>query len=46
MKHMLVATLALAIFPSTYAEDRGKLIFEDKFDRNESQETKEEIGNG
>ena len=45
MKHILVAALALAIFPSAYAEDRGKLIFEDKFDRNESQETTEEIGN-
>lgn len=27
-------------------DDRGKLIFEDNFDRNESQETKDEIGNG
>ena len=51
MKHILVA--ALALFPPItcllslgYAEDRGKLIFEDKFDRNESQETTEEIGNG
>ncbi|WP_145232546.1 LamG domain-containing protein [Gimesia algae] len=28
------------------AEDRGKLIFEDDFERNESQETKDEIGKG
>jgi hypothetical protein len=45
MKHILVATLALAVLPSSYAEDRGKLIFEDRFERNESQETTEEIGN-
>ena len=43
MKHILVATLAL--LSPAHAEDRGKLIFEDKFDRNESQETTEEIGN-
>ncbi len=51
MKHILAATLALLspvsrILSPAHAEDRGKLIFEDKFDRNESQETKEEIGNG
>lgn len=46
MKHILIVTLALAILPSASAEDRGKLIFEDKFDRNESQETTDEIGNG
>ena len=45
MKHILNATLALAIITSAYAEDGAKLIFEDKFDRNESQESKEEIGN-
>jgi hypothetical protein len=39
----LVLVLTLAVLPSAYAE---KLIFEDKFDRNESQETTEEIGNG
>jgi hypothetical protein len=37
----LVFALTLAVLPSAYAE---KLIFEDKFDRNESQETTEEIG--
>ncbi|GDY20310.1 hypothetical protein LBMAG56_16550 [Verrucomicrobiota bacterium] len=51
MKHILLATLALlspvaCILSPAHAEDRGKLIFEDKFDRNESQETTEEIGNG
>lgn len=51
MKHILVAALALlspvtCLLSPAHAEDRGKLIFEDKFDRNESQETTEEIGNG
>ncbi len=46
MNYIVIASLALAIHPSAYAEDRGKLVFEDKFDRNESQETTEEIGNG
>lgn len=45
MKHIFVVALALAVLPSAYSEDRGKLIFEDTFDRNESQETTEEIGN-
>ena len=42
MKSLIVA-LTLAVLPSAFA---GKLIFEDKFDRNESQEATEEIGNG
>lgn len=46
MKHILVATLALAVLPSAHAEDRGKLVFEDTFDRNEAQEATEDIGNG
>ena len=51
MKHIRVTVLALlspvaCILSPAHAEDRGKLIFEDKFDRNESQEAKEEIGNG
>ena len=46
MKHSLLAALAFVHLSSAYAEDYGKLIFEDKFDRNESQETAEEIGNG
>ena len=46
MKNILIASLVLAILPTVHAEDRGKLVFEDKFDRNESQEATEEIGNG
>lgn len=46
MKHILIATLALLVLTSAYGEDRGKLAFEDKFDRNEPQEVTEEIGNG
>ncbi len=46
MKLSLVTILALAALPSLYADDRGKLVFEDKFDRNESQETTEEIVDG
>ena len=46
MKHILVTILAFAVLPSVNADDRGKLIFEDKFERNETQETTEEIGVG
>lgn len=46
MKHIRLVALAFVHLSSVYAEDRGKLIFEDKFDRNESQETTEEVGNG
>ncbi|MEY3852370.1 MAG: hypothetical protein RI910_1350 [Verrucomicrobiota bacterium] len=46
MKQILLAVLAFVHLPSVYAVERGKLIFEDKFDRNESQETTEEVGNG
>lgn len=46
MKKILIASLVLAILTDVHAEDRGKLVFEDKFDRNESQEATEEIGNG
>ncbi len=45
MRQIAVATLALAVLSSAYAEDRSKLVFEDKFDRSESQETTEDIGN-
>tara|TARA_R110002095_G_scaffold214531_1_gene206693 strand:- start:1195 stop:1923 length:729 start_codon:yes stop_codon:yes gene_type:complete len=31
---------------AVFADDRGTLIFEDDFERNESQETKDEIGKG
>jgi len=39
----LIVALTLAVLPSVHAE---KLIFEDKFDRSESQEANEEIGGG
>ena len=46
----LVATRRVDGLASTslrvLADEKGKLIFEDSFDRNESQETKDEIGNG
>ena len=34
------------ISPALYAQERGTLIFQDDFERSESQETKDEIGNG
>jgi len=46
MKYILIASIALAILPTVHAEDRCKLVLEDNFDRNESQEATEEIGNG
>ena len=48
MKHQLIATLALTTTLSSalVADDRGTLIFEDDFERNESQEATDEIGNG
>ena len=46
MKTKLIATLALTLTTGLFAAEHGKLIFEDSFDRNESQETKDEIGNG
>lgn len=51
MKMMAIAgrVLTLAAFMGTIAlaaDDPGKLIFEDDFERNESQEKKDEIGNG
>jgi len=44
-KHPLVTVSLLLLSASLYADNRGKLIFEDDFQRNESQETKEEVGN-
>ena len=39
--------MATWLFISTLqAEERGRLIFEDNFNRNELQEDKEEVGNG
>lgn len=51
MKTELFATLlflfsAVAIPASLHADDRGTLIFADDFERSESQETKDEVGNG
>ncbi|WP_409996683.1 hypothetical protein [Gimesia aquarii] len=42
----MVWAIVLFISPALLAEERGTLIFEDDFERNESQETKDEIGNG
>ncbi len=38
--------LVLCLTVPVFAEDRGKLIFEDDFERNESQDIKDEIGKG
>ncbi|WP_291174675.1 family 16 glycoside hydrolase [Gimesia sp.] len=38
--------LLFCLSSSLLAEDHGKLIFQDDFERNESQETKDEIGKG
>ncbi len=46
MNKTLITTLALTLSSTLFAADRGTLIFEDDFERNESQETKDEIGNG
>lgn len=35
-----------SLCPTLHAADHGKLIFEDDFNRNESNEAKEEVGNG
>lgn len=46
MKTPLLVTLALALSTVVFAAERGTLIFEDDFSRNESQETTDEIGKG
>lgn len=46
MKRKLSVISLLLIVSALNAGQRGKLVFEDDFDRNESQETTEEIGNG
>ncbi len=43
--HLLIAVFFCFIQPA-YAADPGELIFEDNFERSESQETKDEPGNG
>jgi hypothetical protein len=46
MKRTLLLLLLLALAPISAAEDHGKLIFQDDFARNESQEKTDEPGNG
>jgi hypothetical protein len=46
MKIKLVATLALTLSTFLSAVEHGRLIFEDSFDRNESQEATDELGKG
>ncbi len=46
MKTILFLVLLVASSPLLAEENRGKLLFQDEFDRNESQETKDEVGNG
>ncbi|MDF1756257.1 MAG: hypothetical protein P1U89_25945 [Verrucomicrobiales bacterium] len=46
MKKHVVAILSLAFSSAVVADDHGKLIFQDDFERTESQETTDEIGNG
>lgn len=46
MKHFPTLLLSLLLVSRLPAEDRGKLIFEDDFERTESQETKDEPGKG
>jgi len=43
---LIAGTFTLALSSTFSAENRGILVFEDHFDRSESQETTEEIGNG
>jgi hypothetical protein len=46
MKRPLFVFSALVCISAMAADDLGELLFEDHFDRNESQETKDEPGNG
>ncbi|MBL9189697.1 MAG: hypothetical protein JNK23_19605 [Opitutaceae bacterium] len=46
MKPHLLAVLALASSTFVRADERGKLIFSDNFERTSSQQTKDEVGNG
>ena len=43
---LVFSCLALFVVTNVQADDRGRLIFSDDFNRNESQETKDEVGNG
>ncbi len=44
MKLFLLALFSLVLLPLAHAEERGTLIFEDDFERSESQEATDEIG--
>ncbi len=46
MKKTLITTLSLTLASGLLAEDLGTLIFEDDFERSESQEENDEPGNG
>ncbi len=50
LKHFLAAAglllVSVRLFSPVMADDQGTLIFEDNFDRNESQELTDEVGNG
>lgn len=46
MKLLPLLSLTAALSASAFAADLGKVIFEDDFNRNESQETTDEPGNG
>ncbi len=46
MKHLLLLLPLIAFTSVIAAEERGGLIFEDHFERSETQETKDEPGNG
>lgn len=46
MKTKLITTLVFTLAASIHADIRGKLIFADDFERNESQELKDEVGKG
>ena len=46
MKPIPLVLLTLALTTFLHADEQGELIFEDHFDRSESQETKDEPGNG
>jgi hypothetical protein len=41
-----VVSISALFLTSLHADERGTLIFSDDFERNESQETKDEVGNG
>lgn len=46
MKIHPAAILSLALSSAMFAGDNGEILFQDDFERSESQETKDEAGNG